>query len=260
MLQATLCELSWHKLLNMLPIYYEPHRSLKRSKNYNTPKYHWVLKNIDFKQWSASKGPHVLCLTGQPSKDNLDKLISDIVDRKLEAGYSVVFISSSNMERTPTTVKLFYTFLGELIYRSPVTRRTTIIQNFFKRLLEIYMDKGNWDWKEEIFNYRVFSKYMDTILRDAATSNLLDCLKTAVDFAGLRRLLVIIDGVDFTTPDADFKRALSLLVTHLQQRKSKTKILLASPNDFKPYRFFENFVHIEYDKERKGWSADDGLL
>ncbi|UKZ70704.1 uncharacterized protein TrAtP1_011676 [Trichoderma atroviride] len=263
MLQTTLSESNGEELLKLLPISeYRPTLPEYHEipKNNDSPEFHWVLRNIDFKQWSLNEGPRLLCLTGHPSQNNLNQLSSYIVDQEKAANYSILSISRSDMEHTPTINALPYILLRKLVCCSPNSQKTHVIRSFFKKLLENHKVESSVDWKEATFNNEIFLKYMEKILKGATTKDLLSPLKTAVDFAEQRRLLVVIEGLDLIEPMDDIVQRLDLvesmddfvhsLIKHLQ-RKSKIKILITSSARFKNLSLFQDFLNIEYDKERK---------
>lgn len=253
MLQTTLYEFNWDQLLNLLPVCDNTqHESLLTPKDYNDPKFHWVLRNIDFKQWSLDEGPCVLCLTGHPSEGNLNQLSSYIVDREKAAGYSILPIFCSAMERSTTIATVLHIFLRKLVSCSPETRRTPIIRSFFSKLLEVPIIRVNGHWEEEELNEEVFLKYMKTILESAATDDLLISLKTAFDCEREQRVLVVINSLDITEPVAEPVGCVLALIKHLRQRKSNTKILLTSLARSTTINPFQDFLDIEYNKERKG--------
>lgn len=253
MLQTTLHELDWNELLTLLPVrgYTHP-ESLITSRNYNDSKYHWVLRNIDFNQWRSKEDPRVLYLTGQSSKGNLNKLLSYTIGKEKAAGYSVLSVLCSTLGCMPNVTTFLYIFLLELMHSYRETERTPIIRSFMGKLLENHMVKGIMNWKEEKLDKSVFLKYMYTVLGGVAPKDLLSWLKEAINFESQGPLLVLIDGLDLIEASNGIVGCVLSLIEHLQRRESKTKILLASSTIPKSISFCQNFLHIEYNKERKG--------
>nr|WOD46542.1 hypothetical protein [Trichoderma atroviride] len=250
MLQATLHEMNWEQLLDLLPLRdYTRHECFEIRKSYEDPKYHWALRNIAFKKWSLNEGPRVLYLTGHPYEGNLSQLSSFVVERENAAGHLVLPLFCSNMRATTTVAAFLHILLLELAYCSLEEQRTPIIRGFFSKLLEDPDIRNNLDIQEENFNKEIFSKCMKTILESAATKDLLSLLKTAFDFERQRHLLIVINGLDVVESMDELIRCIHPLIEHLQ-RKQNIKILLTSSTKSKTTTPFQNSLYIEYDKER----------
>lgn len=255
MLQATLYDFSLNRLLNVLLSASTQRRyhSLTTCIDYDDPKFHWVLRNIDFEQWSLEGGPTALCLTAVLPENGLCQLSSYIVDQKKAAGYSILPIFCSSMVDKPSMTALLHLFLLELVYCSPEAQKTAIIRGFFNKLLEKPIVRGYLDWKEKKFTEEIFSKYMKITLEGATTQDLLTSLKVALDFERQKRLLAVVDGLDVMDSADELVGYVLPLVKHLQQQKPNAKILLTSSARSKTIKLFQEFLHIECDKERKGW-------
>lgn len=256
MLETTLYEFNWDQLMNLLRVRgHTHHEYLEIPQNYDDPEFHWASRNIDFKQWSLNEGPRVLCLTGHPSEGNLNQLSSYVVGREKVAGYSVLPMFCLNMVAGTTIATFLRILLLKLVYCSSDAQRTSITRGFFSKLLETLVERSIQDWKEEKFNEEIFSKYMKKILKNATTEDLLSSLKTAFDFERQRRLLVAISNLEAIESVNKPDGYVLLLINHLQQRNPNIKIPLTSSERSETTIHFEDFLHIEYDKERKGWSA-----
>lgn len=261
MLQTTLYELNWNRLLDLLPVGdYRHHPFRDTPENYDHPNLHWALRNIDLEQWNLNKGPRVLCLTGHPSEDNLYQLSSYVLCREKAAGCPVLPLLCSQMMTATTVTKFLYIFLLELVSCSPDAQKAPIIRSFFSKLLENPMGRDLEDWKEEKFNEEIFLNYMKTILESAAIKTILDSLKTAFDFERQNRLLIVISNLEVIESVNKPDSCVLSLIQHLQQRRPHTKILVTSSEKPKIVTHFQNFLHIEYDRERQGWSAADGHI
>lgn len=253
MLQNTLYEFNWDQLLDLLPVRgYTRYEYDEISKNYDDPEFHWALRNIDFKQWSLNEGPRVLFLTGHPSESNLNQLSSYVVGREKAAGCSVLPLFCSNMLSSTTIAKFLHICLLELVYSSPEAQRNLIIRSFFSKLLEVPRVKLSRDWNQNNFDKEIFLKYMKTILESAAIMDLVSSLKTAFGSEKQRRLLVVISKLDAIESVDEPAGCVLLLIKHLQQRNPNVKILLTSSERPENKTHLEDFLHIMYDKERKG--------
>lgn len=256
MLRTTVYESSWIQLRKLLPVGgYAHHQFRDTLENCDHPDFHWAFRNIDFEQWNLNEGRRVLCLTGHPSEDILNQLSSYIVGREKAAGYSVLPLLCSNMMTATTVATFLHIFLLELVSCSPDAQKTPIIRSFLSKLLENPRERDLEDWKEEKFNTKIFSKYMKTILERATTKDILDSLKTAFDFERQRRLLVVISNLEAIESVDRPDSCVLPLIKHLQQRKPHIRMLLTSSERPKTATLFQNFLHIEYNKERQGWSA-----
>ncbi|KAL7896637.1 purine and uridine phosphorylase [Trichoderma sp. TUCIM 5745] len=252
MLQTTLYEVNWDQLLDLLPVGgYAHHQFRDMFENYDHPNLHWVLKNIDFERWNLNEGPRVLCLMGHPSEAILEQLSSYVVGREKAAGYPVLLLLCSQLMTGTIVAEFLYIFLLELVSCSPDAQKAPIIRRFFSKLLQRLMDRDLEDWEEEKFNKEIFSKYMKTILKSAATKAILDSLKTAFDFEREKRLLVVISNPDAIESVNKSNGCILPLMQHLQQRRPHTKILVTSSERPKIITPFQDFLHIEYDRERQ---------
>lgn len=253
MLQATLYELNLDQLLNVLPVSnYRHHKPVLKSMDHEDPKFDWVLRNVDFSQWSLERGFSMLCLTGPLHENILCQLSLYIMDLKKAAGYFVLPIFCSAMERNSSIATFLQVFVLELIYCSPEEQRTPIIRCFFSKLLEKPKVRDHREWKEKTFNEDIFLKYMRIILKRATVNELLTWLKAALDFGMERRLLVIIDALYVIRSMDESLGCVIPLLEHIQQRNPDAKILLTSSEKLKTLNLFQDCLHIEYDKERNG--------
>lgn len=255
MLQTTLHEVNWHQLLDLLPVGgYTHHQVRDMLENYDHPNLHWALKNIDFEQWNLNEGPRVLYLTGHPSEDNLNQLSSYVLGREKAAGYHFLPLLCSHMMTATTVATFLYIFLLELVYCSPDAQKAPIIQSFFSKVLERPGNIHLEGWREKKFSKRIFSKYMKKVLEGVTTNDILDSLKRAFDFEGHKRLLVVISNLDAIESVNRSDSCILPLIQHLQ-RRPHIKILVTSSEKPKFVTPYENFLHIEYDRERQGWSS-----
>lgn len=262
MLQATLYESNLDVLLSVLSVSnYTRHNSAFQSPiDYDNPKFHWASRNIDFRQWSLEQGSPILYLTGfLPEIYSLYQLSLYVADWGRAAGYSVLPIFCSAMEHEPSMATLLHIFLLSLVYCSPEEQRTPIIRSFFSKLLEKPIVEGYLYWQEERFNEEVFLKYMKITLKSATPKELVQWLKVALNFEMQGRLLVVIDGLDVIESVDEHLDCVIPLIKYLQQVQ-KAKILFTSPARCRAIDRFQDFMHIEYDKERKGWSRVHALV
>lgn len=264
MLQTTLHDFSSHQLLSMLPeVKQEDHIFAIPTIppiDFSGQMFHWVLRNIDFKQWSLNDGPPVLCLTG-PSIGMLDQLSSYIVDQMKTTGYSILPISCSvtfQRELVGYNSKIaafIYTILQQQLSCSPAGQRTLIIHGFFLKLLEQPIVKGYHGWTEDQFDEKTFLKYMKMTLEHATTEDLVTSLIRAFDFEKPRHLLVAINGLDNIYPTSEIFDCLRSLIQRLQQRNPNARVLLTGQLTNEIMDFFQEFQYIQYDKERQGKAA-----
>ncbi|KAH8126593.1 purine and uridine phosphorylase [Trichoderma asperelloides] len=253
MLQATLYESNLDVLLSVLSVSnYTRHNSAFQSPiDYDNPKFHWASRNIDFRQWSLEQGSPILYLTGfLPEIYSLYQLSLYVADWGRAAGYSVLPIFCSAMEHEPSMATLLHIFLLSLVYCSPEEQRTPIIRSFFSKLLEKPIVEGYLYWQEGRFNEEVFLKYMKITLKSATPKELVQWLKVALNFEMQGRLLVVIDGLDVIESVDEHLDCVIPLIKYLQQVQ-KAKILFTSPARCRAIDRFQDFMHIEYDKERK---------
>lgn len=152
---------------------------------------------------------------------------------------------------TPATSTFLLIFLHNLLFCSPEEQRTSIFRTFFSKLLGKPMVGGYPDWEEERFDQRTFMKYMRITLRSATIKDLLTCLKDALDLQMQRRLLVVIDGLHVVESVDERLGCVLPLINHVQ-RNPNAKILLTSSSIDTTTDLFHDYLHIDYDKERKG--------
>jgi dynactin complex subunit len=97
---------------------------------------------------------------------------------------------------------------------------------------------------------------LDTTVKkilDASNAELWIALKATLDVERERKLSIIIDGLDEEQQQGSKPiRGVYSLVTHLQKRPSKLKILLTSGPQAAIKEVNSRLLCIEYDKERKG--------
>ncbi|KAL6897683.1 hypothetical protein GGI43DRAFT_424030 [Trichoderma evansii] len=215
MLQSALHEFNLGQLLNILRLSnYRYQKSSIKPIHDDDPKFHWALRNIDFNRWSLERGPQTLYLTGFLPENSLCQLSLHVANRGKAAGYSVLSIFCSAMKPLVKRGELMEPrepSMATFLYRTP------IIRSFFSRLLKKLNDILTW-------------------LKDA-----LDC-----EIQG--RLLVVIDELDVIK---SIQERLVPFLKYIQQQKPNTKILLTSSERSETMNLFQDYLHIEYDKERK---------
>jgi hypothetical protein len=175
--------------------------------------------------------------------------------REKAAGYTVLRLVCSNMMARPNISEFLRRFLVELIHCSPEAQRTPIARGFFNKLLEDVIVGGSQDWKEARFNNHIFLKYISIIFETATTNEFLISLKTAFNFVTQQRLLVAINNLETVEPMKTPDGFALQLINHLKQHKPNIKMLLTSSERSEDTIKFKDFLHIEYDQERQGWSV-----
>jgi hypothetical protein len=261
MLQATIDELNLNQLLNQLSaVEQEHHISAIPHLDCDDPMFHWVFRNIDFRQWGFDREYSVLCLTSV-SERNVCQLSSYFMGREKESGHYVMPIFCSAIlqgkliEDKSSIVTFIHTILQQLIRCLPVEKMILVLQSFFHLLLEKTLENEEYlGWKEVEFNERIFLKYMKIVLENTTMNDFLRTMK-ALDFEWQRQLLVVIDGLDIIQSAEELFGGIYSLVKHLQRRNSNIKVLLTGRPTAEITQFFREFLHIDHDKERKGWPA-----
>jgi len=242
----------------------EKHKSSIQSLDCNQPKFHWVFKNIDFKQWSTAGCSQVIWLSGRP-ECNINQVSSYIVDlenRTLEKQRSVLYFFCSTAIGAKSIVAVFvHTLLSQIINRSPMDKKMVMVKVFLHALLEgifkreegvkklLLFKKG--DSQDETIK-NIIKKILDTSSKHELWAALMAVLAIEHDQA----LLIVVDGLEevkqSTIEKVEFSKGLREFVAHLEKRISKVKTLLTSGVDGEIKEVFEGLPCIEYDKERKG--------
>lgn len=259
MLRSAIDSVDLDLFLSMLSVVdQENHKSTIPPLDYDHPMFYWILKNIDFVQWSSASRPQVLWLSGPPER-NIHQVSSHIVDqeknRALETQHFVLFFFCSAVFRKELTIALVvHTLLSQIVCYSPTDKGILIVRTFLYSLLEGTFKKEEApNWIQQGF------KEDDTLLAnikkilDAPANALWTALGAVFDEEQQREFLVVIDGLDEVEQQkGEFIKGVRKFVTHLLNRASTSKVLLTSRPQAEIKEVFDGLPCIEYDKERKG--------
>ena len=218
------------------------------------PKFYWIFKNLDFKQWSRAKCSRVLRLSGPPECD-IHQVSSYIACQEKNREHLVLyFFCSPEITRGSTAV---HTILNQIVHCSPMDKRILIVRRFLHSLLEQTFQKEEaLSWKQRGFREE---DSPDTSIRkilEAPIVELWTALGAVLSCEQGRELSIIVDGLEHIQHQrAKFITGVRSFVEHLQQRTSEVKILLTSRPLPEIKDLLNGLPFIEYDKERKGSPA-----
>jgi hypothetical protein len=242
----------------------EKHKSNIQSLDCNQPKFYWIFRNIDFKQWSSASCSQVIWLSGRP-ECNINQVSSYIVDlekRALEKQRSVLYFFCSTAIGAKSIVAAFvHTLLSQIIDCSPMDKKMLMVKIFLHALLEGIFKREEavkklLCFKRENSPDGMVKKTIKSILDTASKNELWAALVAVLANEQDQALLIVVDGLDEVkhpkVEKVEFSKGLLEFITRLEKRISKVKTLLTSGLDDEIKEVFEGLPCIEYDKERKG--------
>lgn len=204
--------------------------------------------------WNTDNSSQVLWLSGPP-ECNIHQVSPYIVGLEKEKKHSVLYFFCSSPARGESVTTAFvHTLLCQLLCCSPVDKKTSIVRDFLRALLEGIIKKG-------AFNQRLLQSKEESppdmkikeILNGSSRNELWAALQATLDHKQSWGLLIVIDGLDKVRQEKyQFIDSVRVFIDHLQQRTSKVKILLTSRPQDDIKEVLNRLPCIEYDKERKG--------
>lgn len=239
----------------------EKHQSAIPSLNYDQPKWFWIFRNMDFRQWDAASCPQVLWLSGPPECD-IHQVSSYIVDqeknRTSKTQYFVLyFFCSTAARKEPIIIIFIHTLLDQIVRCSPANERILIVRRFLHSLLEgAFKDGRTPNWESRGFNEKDSPDTNIKKILNAPANELWAALEAVLGDEEQRGLSVIVDGLDKVEHQrGELIGGVCAFVKHLQQRTSRVKILLTSRPLAEIKDLFDGLPCIEHDRERKGPSV-----
>ena len=217
------------------------------------PKFYWIFRNMDFRQWNNASYFQVLWLSGPP-ECSIHQVSSYVVNKAtLKPECCVLYFFCSAAAREKSVVSRFIqTLLYQIICCSPVDKKISIV----RKILHILVDgifKREGAYNVELTNFEGSPDIRLSGVVDGPTDELWTALEAVLADEQARELLIVVDGLDKVLHEKqEFISAVRAFVGHLQQRISKVKILLTSQPSNEIKNEFDEFPSIEYDKERKG--------
>ncbi|KAF8536342.1 hypothetical protein BDD12DRAFT_890425 [Trichophaea hybrida] len=207
------------------------------------PKFNWILKNIDFKQWELPDGPPVLWLLGPPDH-GMTEVSSHIVGEEKKKARNVFYLFCSTIEKDSLVTIFAHSILHHILNNSGDDQAKTIVNIFVRTLLYAILRRDS-HFQEEDSPRRT----MDKIIDAAQGHEPLEALRQAISgIEEISEMSIIIDGIDKLEHEG--VRFLEILCQHMKIINPKFKALLAYQLD----RNEEIVVTppcIEYDKERQ---------
>ncbi|KAK8924411.1 hypothetical protein VCV18_004833 [Metarhizium anisopliae] len=99
-LGSAIDELNLDQFLRMLSrVDQDSHISAIPHPDREDPRFHWIFKNVDFKQWSYAKRSQVLCLSGRAER-NISQVSSYIVDQEKKRDHPILPLFTDTQEDT----------------------------------------------------------------------------------------------------------------------------------------------------------------
>jgi hypothetical protein len=239
----------------------EKHQSTIPALSYDQPKWFWILRNMDFRQWNTASCPQVLWLSGPPECD-IHQVSSYIVDQEKNRAsemqhFVLYFFCSTAARKQPIVVIFIHTLLDQIVNCSPANERILIVRRFLHSLLEGTFNKEKIpNWERRGFNEKDSPDTDIKKLLNAPANELWAALEAVLGDEEQRGLSVVVDGLDKVEHHrGELIRGLRAFVEHLQQRTSKVKTLLTSRPLADIKDVFDGLSCIEHDRERKGPSV-----
>ena len=266
MLQSAIDNVDLDRFLPMLSVVgQEKHQSTIPSLNYDQPKWFWIFRNMDFRQWSTASYPQALWLSGPPECD-IHQVSSYIVDqeknRTSKKQYFVLyFFCSTAARKEPIIVILIHTLLNQIVCCSPANKRILIVKRFLHSLLEgAFKKEGTPNWESRGFNEKDSPDANIKKILNAPANELWAALEAVLGDDKQQGLSVIVDGLDKVEHQrGELIRGVRAFIKRLQQRTLKVKILLTSQPLTEIKHLFDGLSCIEHDRERKGPSVPHAL-
>ena len=245
------------QLLRHLPaVDQEDFKSRTRPWSCNQPQFYWIFKNMDFDKWQRTNGSEVLWLSG-PAQCRISDASSHIVDLVKETypevQHSVLyFFCSTAPTKSSIGIAFVSTIVSQLVRCSKLRQEITAI--FLRTLLDAILREEPLS-KPEVSRFNVGDSAEITVKKivKAPSNAYWSALRTVMDIERENGLSIIIDGLEKSEHQKhEFIRELSLFIEHLQERPSKTRVLLTSRPQAEIKEIIGQLPSIEYDRERKG--------
>ena len=213
---------------------------------------------MDFDRWHhTNTGMEVLWLSG-PAECRISEASSHIVDLAKETypegQHSVLyFFCSTAPRRVPIAVTFVSTIVRQLVRCLPKLKDeiTTI---FLRTLLdEIFGEEPHSTPEVPRFTANDSAKVAVKKILKASSDSYWSALRAVMDIGWKMGLSLIIDGIDkMEDQKREFIQNLLVLIEHLGERPSTTRVLLTSRPQAEIREILGQLPSIEYDRERKG--------
>jgi hypothetical protein len=234
----------------------EDHKSHTRPSGCDHPKFYWIFKNMDFRQWQHTNGMEVLWLSG-PAECRISDASTRIVDLAKEAypevQHSVLyFFCSTAPRKVPIAITFVSTIVRQLVRCSPELKEeiTTI---FLRTLVEAIFREPLSNPEIPRFGADDSAEVVVEKILKAPSDAYWGALKAVAYIEQEKGLSLIIDGLDETEhQNHEFIRELCVFIEHLRKRPSTTQVLLTSRPQAEIKEILGRLPSIEYDRERKG--------
>ncbi|KAF3921785.1 hypothetical protein AA313_de0202529 [Arthrobotrys entomopaga] len=212
--------------------------------------YDWILKNIDYSEWSSAKTSSVLWISGSPDCNLRTFSSYTLAQEKAIKGTDLVlhFFWSSTITRSG--VIGVHTILNQIVSHLPVDKRISIARCFLHSLLEqafeVILPRKTVVMEDDSLVEKI------QYLLDAPIIHLWVALGEVLisEQAQYQSLSIILDGVDDVDTQTNvFLTGVRLFVKRIRERTSKIKILLTSRPLAEIKNIFDGFSCIEHDEE-----------
>jgi ankyrin repeat domain-containing protein 50 len=228
--------------------------------NCDHPRFYWIFRNMDFKQWDTADCSQVLWLCGPPecSIHQASLYIVDLAKKKtLETQHTVLHFFCPTLFRQQSIIITFvHALLYQIVSGSPIDKKISIIRGVLRILIEATLEKERAYDKESCFQEEdSLDTTVKKILDNSTDNGLWGALKAALALADEpnRELSIVVDGLDKVEHQrSEFVKGIHILILYLLERISIVKALLTSRPQAEIKEAFNRIPCIEYDKERKG--------
>jgi hypothetical protein len=221
------------------------------------PKFYWIFKNCDFKQWKTGK-TQVLWLSA-PKECSMDQVCSDIVRRELlpdemsKPQNFILYFFCETIARKRQSVSIYiHTLLHQALHCLPLDKRRNATTAFLRTLFKRIFRREPSQFKEGDSQSTIVNK----VLSASKSSELFDALKAAMDIDRELKMTVIVSGLDQVKDQkSEFIRGVGSFIENLMERPLGVKALLSSLPRADVQDILRELACIEYDKERQGLAA-----
>ena len=219
------------------------------------PKFYWIFKNIDFKQWYYTNDPMALWVSG-PAECHISDASSCIVDLVKGKGSQtqhLVLYFFCSPAKAPISITFVSAIIHQLLCHLPELKgKVTTV--FLRTLLgTILGGEPLSDPERSRFETNDSADAIVEKILKPSTSGYWGALREAMDIEREKELSLIIDGLDkIEHQKSEFIQELCALIENLGKRPSPTRILLTSRPQPDIKEILGHLPSIEYDRERKG--------
>lgn len=221
------------------------------------PEYHWIFRNVDFKEWDVGDSSRILWLSGPP-ECHMRKAASSILYQEMDKASKTSrlvfhFFCSATVEKESSVAFFIREIVQQIISSSPEAKQISIIHIFLRSILSDIFKKLTTNQMLRFSSNNSNSNIRH--LLGAPDDSLWAALWAIMPTEQSPELSIIIDGIERVRDRrSEFIQGIRAFVEDLQ-RTSKAKILLTSGLESDTTEIFNGLPHIEFDKERKGLPA-----